>query len=733
MTALETLKQYFGYDTFRDGQEKLIDDIISGKDVLGIMPTGAGKSMCFQIPALMTNGITLIISPLISLMKDQVNALNQSGIAAAFINSSLNEWQIQKALHNAKTGMYKLLYVAPERLLSYDFLSFAQSEYIEISMLTVDEAHCISQWGQDFRPSYAKIPEFIAQLNKRPVVSAFTATATPIVREDIIKQLVLNNPTVLVSGFDRQNLYFEVQKPKDKFSTLTAFLKDKKERSGIIYCSTRTAVEGVCESLKLNGYNASRYHAGLSDLERHSNQEDFIYDRIQIMVATNAFGMGIDKSNVSYVVHYNMPMDMEGYYQEAGRAGRDGSPADCILLYSGQDVRTNLWLIENDKNAEYPDKETENKLKERSRERLRQMTFYCATSDCLRSYILKYFGETPPNYCGNCANCNTDFESTDVTVDAKKIISCIVRTKERYGINMIIDILRGSKNDRVLSLGLDKLSVYSISGRTDKQLRDIINQMILSGYIIKTNDEYPVIKLGLRANEILHNGETVYMKLPQDKQSDKIKISPEAKKAIASMPVDKQLYLCLQQLRLTIADEQKVPAYSIFTNSTLTDMCMKLPLTQGELLNVSGIGRIKAEQYGERFLKAIAKFVSENDIKRDESQSLVLKEFDASEIEISEDAITVSAVADIINCVLMESGNGKITGQKINSWLFAEGYIEIIERNNISWKIPSDIGLELGIISENRVIRGEDAKINLFNPAAQKYIAANALKILKFK
>ena len=733
MTANEMLKQYFGYDNFRDGQEILINDILSGKDVLGIMPTGAGKSVCFQIPALMTDGITLIISPLISLMKDQVNSLTQSGISAAFINSSLNEWQIQKALYNAENGVYKLIYVAPERLLSYDFLSFAQS--VNISMLTVDEAHCISQWGQDFRPSYAKIPEFIGQLNKRPVVSAFTATATPVVREDIIKQLALDNPTVWLSGFDRANLYFEVRKPKDKFYVLNEFLEDKKERAGIVYCSTRNAVEEVCERLKQNGYNASRYHAGLSDSERHNNQEDFIYDRVQIMVATNAFGMGIDKSNVSYVAHYNMPMDMEGYYQEAGRAGRDGLPADCVLLYSGQDVRTNLWLIENDKSVEYPDSETEERLKERSRERLRQMAFYCTTNDCLRGYILKYFGETPPDYCGNCAHCNAEFETADVTIDAKKIISCVVRIRERYGVNMIIDILRGSKNEKLLSFGFDKLSVYNISERTDKQLRDIINHMILYGYLIKTNDEYPLIKLGERANDILHNGENVYMKLPKEKESDNIKISRETKKSAANinMPVDKQLYMKLSALRLNIAVERKVPAYNIFSNSTLTDMCMKLPATYGEFLNVSGVGRIKAEQYSERFLQAISEFVSGNDIKRDESQIPKVKEFDALEVEISEEAITVSAVADRINCILLESGNGKISGQKINSWLMSGGYIEIAEKNGISWKISSKTGAELGIISEDRIIRGENAQINLFNSEAQKYIAENALEISKFK
>ena len=607
MTAIENLKQYFGYDGFRSGQETLINDILTGKDVLGIMPTGAGKSVCFQIPALMMSGLSLIVSPLISLMKDQVNALKQSGIAAAFINSTLTEQQIYKALHNAANGAYKLIYIAPERLLTPDFLSFAQSA--GISMLTIDEAHCISQWGQDFRPSYAKIPEFISYLRERPVVSAFTATATPEVREDIINRLALKNPTVLVSGFDRKNLYFEVKKPKDKFAALTAFLKNKKDLSGIIYCSTRAAVEEICDRLNQNGYSASRYHAGLSDAERHTNQDNFLYDRVQIMAATNAFGMGIDKSNVSFVVHYNMPKDIESYYQEAGRAGRDGESAECLLLYSGQDVRTNLWLIENSRDAEYPDEETEHILKERACGRLREMTFYCTASDCLRRCILRYFGETPPNYCGSCGNCNTNFETVDITVDAQKIISCVARMQERYGVNMIIDVLCGSKNEKIFGFGLDRLSTYGISEKTDRQLREMINHLLLSAYLIKTDGEYPVIKLGQRANEVLRNGESVYMNLPKEREA-----LSKLEKQNSVKPVDKNLFAYLKKLRTVIANEYDVPAFVIFSDSSLTDMCVKMPKTAEEFLNVSGVGRVKLEQYGDRFLQAIEEFSSVNDI-----------------------------------------------------------------------------------------------------------------------
>ena len=498
---IEILKQYFGYDHFREGQEQLIDSILAGRDAVGVMPTGAGKSICFQVPALLFDGITLVISPLISLMKDQVNALTQAGVRAAYINSSLTEKQIYIALKNARNGAYKIIYIAPERLKTSDFLDFTTSAHI--SMVTVDEAHCISQWGQDFRPSYMEIADFITRLPKRPVVSAFTATATPKVRDDIVSLLRLQDPTVLVTGFDRKNLYFEVQKPQDKFAALTEFLSDKKDKSGIVYCSTRNTVEEVCQRLKEKGYNASRYHAGLSDSERHTNQDEFLYDNVQIMVATNAFGMGIDKSNVSFVVHFNMPKNIESYYQEAGRAGRSGEAADCLLLYSGQDVRTNMFFIENSKDVEYPDKETETMLKERDRQRLKDMTFFCHTNDCLRCYILKYFGERPGNFCGNCNNCNSHFESIDVTIDAQKILSCVYRAKERYGVKMIIDVLRGSKNEKLLRLGLDRLSTYNISELSEKRLRDIISYLVLNEFMYITNDEYPVLKLGSRANDVL--------------------------------------------------------------------------------------------------------------------------------------------------------------------------------------------------------------------------------------
>ncbi|WP_409970015.1 ATP-dependent DNA helicase RecQ [Bengtsoniella intestinalis] len=403
MEPLSLLKHHFGYQSFRGGQEALIHSILQGQDALGIMPTGAGKSICYQVPALAMEGIALVVSPLISLMQDQVVALKQAGVPAAYFNSTLTPKQRDLALYRASLGQYKLIYVAPERLLTPNFLAFAQSA--PITMVAVDEAHCISQWGQDFRPSYGQIPQFIASLPKRPVVCAFTATATQKVTDDIKQLLDLQQPKVLITGFDRENLYFEVQQPKKKMEALLRFLKQKSDQSGIIYCSTRKAVEEVCQQLNDQRYYATRYHAGLSDEERRRNQEAFLFDQIPLMVATNAFGMGIDKSNVSFVVHYNMPKDLESYYQEAGRAGRDGAPAHCLLLYSGQDVRTNQWLIENGRDVEAADPETAQMLINRDKERLKQMTFFATTERCLRNFILRYFGEHPSQDCGHCSTC----------------------------------------------------------------------------------------------------------------------------------------------------------------------------------------------------------------------------------------------------------------------------------------------------------------------------------------
>lgn len=485
MTKLEILKKYYGYDDFRPGQETVIDAILKGQDVLGVMPTGAGKSICYQVPALMLPGITLVISPLISLMLDQVKTLNQAGIHAAYINSSLSEGQISKALMLAGQGRYKIIYAAPERLETDSFLSFALSA--EISMVTVDEAHCISQWGQDFRPSYLNIVRFIEKLPVRPVISAFTATATKEVRDDIIRILCLREPKLLTTGFDRKNLYFEVRREKNKNAQLLQYISSHSGESGIVYCATRKNVESVCAFLEDMGIDATRYHAGLSPDERKRNQEDFIYDYKPVMVATNAFGMGIDKSNVRYVIHYNMPQSLENYYQEVGRAGRDGEPAECILLYSAQDVRTNQYIIENDRENSSLDEQTYETVRKRDRERLKRMTYYCFTKGCLRDYILRYFGEYGSRFCGNCANCRAKPEKTALSAPDT-------------GRNLF-EILRSLRTEIA---GEEKVPPYIIfSDRTLKQMAELCPRSREEMLKVSGVGEYKFEKYGVRFLECI--------------------------------------------------------------------------------------------------------------------------------------------------------------------------------------------------------------------------------------
>lgn len=594
----QLLTKHFGYSTFLEGQEVLIDCIISGQDVLGIMPTGAGKSLCFQIPALMLPGVTLVISPLISLMKDQVQSMVEGGIPAAYINSSLSAAQAAKALANARAGKYKLIYVAPERFESPEFLAFAQQT--TVSMVAVDEAHCVSQWGQNFRPGYLGIGRFIEALPVRPVVSAFTATATDRVREDIIALLKLKQPYVLVTGFNRPNLYFEVRKPEDKFAEMLGFVRENREKSGVIYCTTRKSVEEVCEGLCEHGFAATRYHAGLPDEERAANQEDFLYDRKTIMVATNAFGMGIDKSNVSFVLHYNMPKDMESYYQEAGRAGRDGSSAECILLYSGQDVATNQYLIRKGYENSDMDAQTLQKLLEHDRERLKHMTYYCHTSGCLREYILGYFGDKAEDYCGNCGNCLLNFEDIEITEIAQKLISCVYRADQRYGAGTIIDTVRGSRSEKIKRLGLDRIKTYgTLKGQDANFLRDVIHHLVLSGYLEQTGNEYPVIRITPRSRGVLFDGEKLTMKRAKEATS-----KPVMKVAKDAIP-DAGLLGMLKKLRQEIARKSGVPAFMVFSDATLLDMCRKEPQTEAELLKVSGVGQVKLERYGASFLAVL--------------------------------------------------------------------------------------------------------------------------------
>lgn len=609
MTAQDILKQYFGYSAFRPGQDALVSHILEGRDTLGIMPTGAGKSICYQVPALAFSGLTLVISPLISLMKDQVGALHESGVAAAYLNSALSAPEMREVIANAREGRYKLLYIAPERLTTPDFLDFACQT--EISMVTIDEAHCISQWGQDFRPSYLKILDFLRLLPHRPLVSAFTATATAAVRDDVIRALGLRDPFVLTTGFDRPNLYFSVEQPSSKPQALLRLLAVRTGKSGIVYCATRKTVEDVCDMLRVKGLGATRYHAGLPAEERQRNQDDFLYDRAPVMVATNAFGMGIDKSNVSFVVHYNMPKNMESYYQEAGRAGRDGEAADCILLYSPQDVRTGQFLIERSHEAadEQVDPETRRALIDRDLERLRQMTFYSTTTECLRRFILQYFGESAAVSCGHCGNCDTTFEEIDATVDAQKILSCIYRLDERrlhFGKAIVSSVLCGGKTEKIEQFGLDTLSTYGImQDATAARVRQLIDVLLERGYLLSDPERFNALFLTASGNALMRGRDTFVIKLPREKKAAPAK----GGKGGAAIAGDEALFDRLRTVRARLAEQAHVPPYVIFSNATLADMAARQPITEFEFLEVRGVGEAKANRYGEIFLEEIKSYL----------------------------------------------------------------------------------------------------------------------------
>ena len=611
VNALETLKTYFGYDTFREGQEKIVEAILANRDVLAIMPTGAGKSICYQIPALMLPGITLVISPLISLMQDQVKALNDAGIHAAFINSSLTENQISKALYLAASGRYKIIYVAPERLENYEFLEFARN--VEISMVTVDEAHCISQWGQDFRPSYLKIVEFIKNLPKRPIVSAFTATATEEVKNDILCTLSLADPEVVITGFDRKNLYYSVENIRRKDEFIMEYIEKHPTESGIIYCATRKNVDNLFELLFKRGVPVTRYHAGLTNETRKKNQDDFIYDRTPVIIATNAFGMGIDKSNVRYVIHYNMPQSMENYYQEAGRAGRDGENSQCILLFSLQDVMIDRMLLDN-KDFSDVDEEDEYLIRQRDIRRLQTMEGYCKTTGCLRNYILEYFGEKTSGPCDNCGNCHREYHEVDMTAEAKWVVNCVAETRGRYGLTIVLGTLMGAKRARLRELRTEQYKSYgALSGHSEAELRTLISQMTEMGYLYQTQEKYSVLKLG-DITPLKDENIRVIMRTYEEKEPDKKKKTQKAVRkrstdALTSAGYD--LFEILRKLRLEIAKEESMPPYIIFSDKTLIDMCVKKPSDEEEMLNVSGVGENKLKKYGQRFLEEIQKFCTE--------------------------------------------------------------------------------------------------------------------------
>ncbi|MDR7870897.1 MAG: DNA helicase RecQ [Tissierellaceae bacterium] len=607
MDIYGALQNYFGYDEFKDGQEKLVQGALNGNDVIGIMPTGGGKSLCYQLPAVLLNGITLVVSPLISLMKDQVDSLNEIGIPGTFINSTLDDIELDERILEIKEGRYKIVYIAPERLNTYSFLNLIKD--IKVSMIAIDEAHCISQWGHDFRPSYREIPKFIRSFTSRPVVAAYTATATKLIVEEIKTLLGLRNPIESIVGFDRPNLFYRVIKVSDKLSYVSDYLNQNfQDKSGIIYCATRKTVESVTEKLNQQGFKAVAYHGGMDAADRQRNQDDFILNNVQIIVATNAFGMGIDKPDVRFVIHYNMPQNMEAYYQEAGRAGRDGEPSECLLLYSPSDIVKQKLLIQSSTFSA----ERENVLYEN----LQYLVDYCNTNDCLRSMILEYFGESPmETKCDNCGNCLDSSEMVDITLESQKILSCVYRVQERFGITMVIQVLRGSRNKRLLEFGLDKVSTYGIMKEySENTLREIIMTLTSMGYLIVTADKFPVLKLSAKSRDVLNGKEKVYHKkhlLEIKSNTKKREVSLEG----VSDSFDEDLFSKLRELRYILSQEKGMAPFMVFHDSTLKEMASYFPQSKESMLTIKGVGQKKYETYGDRFLEVIKEYCTNKDIK----------------------------------------------------------------------------------------------------------------------
>ena len=589
--ALEMLEKYYGYKNFRKGQEEIILSILENKDILAIMPTGGGKSLCYQIPALILDGLTLVISPLISLMKDQVDTLKSLGINAEYINSSLSELEFMNVLDKVKNQEIKMLYVAPERLKSIEFIEAITSN--KIAQVAIDEAHCISQWGHDFRPSYKKIPLFLEKLSERPVITTFTATASNEVQEDILKSLKLKDPKVFITGFNRENLTINIIKSGSKNKYIFNYIEKNKASSGIIYCATRKEVENVFLKLKEKNYSVSKYHAGLSEIERKENQENFIHDKINIMVATNAFGMGIDKPNIRYVIHYNMPKNIEGYYQEIGRAGRDGEESECILLFTPGDIHIQKYLIEVSSENE--------ERKENLYKKLKQMTDLIYSNSCYRKYILNFFGEDFNDNCNKCSNCLNKGEIIDKTLDTQKVLSCIYRMKKNFGLTMLVNVLRGSKNKNVTQFNFEELSTYGImKNYSNEKLKNFINILISHGYIEMIQGTYPVLTLNEKSINVLKGNEEVQLK--EFKVEEKIREE------------NNELFSLLRELRHKLAREEGVPPYIIFGDATLREMSTKYPINKNQIFNITGVGERKFEKYGEVFISLINNYVVENNI-----------------------------------------------------------------------------------------------------------------------
>lgn len=591
LTRHEVLSKYFGHESFRPGQEDIVRDILNGRDVLGVLPTGGGKSLCYQLPALMMEGLTLVISPLISLMQDQITQLHQQGIPAAYLNSSLQDQEYFDVLDRIRANELKLLYIAPERLDQEGFLAMMAQQ--DVSMIAVDEAHCVSQWGHDFRSAYRNIHTFIDYLPHRPVVTAFSATATDRVQDDIVKQLALRDPQIFINSFDRPNIRFTVEQPINKERKLLDLVN--KEDSIIIYAQTRKLVDKVAETLAKRGYNVRAYHAGHSAKNRMQAQDDFIFDRVNIIVATNAFGMGIDKTDVRQVIHYNMPTDLESYYQEAGRGGRDGLESEATLLFSNQDIMTANFLIQDSQDPSVY-------------ERLQSMINFANHTGCLRQYILNYFGEAHPGNCQNCSSCLGVFKTQDVTTEAQMILSCIVRMKSSFGSTMITNVLRGSRNQKVLDWNFDKLSTYGLmKNYTESEVKDIISQLTASGYL--RINEFRGLELTATATDILQGIAKLTVK---EDLTKKKKAPKKPRKEITSYLEHEELFERLRDLRYELASEMGVPAYIVFNNSSLEDMCEILPTTIENFLTVDGVGDAKAERYFEPFSTVIIDYMEEN-------------------------------------------------------------------------------------------------------------------------
>lgn len=744
MTKYDVLQKYFGYSSFREGQEVLVDGILAGQDVLGIMPTGAGKSICYQVPAMLLPGITLVISPLISLMKDQVQALNQAGIHAAFINSSLSEGQITKALGLAAQGRYKIIYVAPERLETEGFMQFARA--VDISMVAVDEAHCISQWGQDFRPSYLKIVQFVKKLAKRPVLSAFTATATKEVKEDIVCVLGLNNPQILVTGFDRNNLFFSVEHVKQKGKYIFEYVKTHTGDSGIIYCATRKNVELVYNMLAAEDIPVTKYHAGLTAEERQKNQDDFIYDVKPVIVATNAFGMGIDKSNVRYVLHYNMPQSMENYYQEAGRAGRDGGESECILLYSPQDLMVNRFLLESKEfNPQFTKEEAES-VAERDEQRLQAINRYCNTTECLRTYILHYFGENRTNPCGRCSNCQKEFVDRDVTEEARLILQCVEEQHQRYGINVVVGTLLGGKTAKLREYGVEKYRTFgALSKMRDKEMKEIIGQMVQEGVLQQTKDKYALLKFTKDSQNILDGSRRMMIKTTAEEQKAEMEFDTSRVKGNRKSDIlntkGLEFFDILRGLRADIARNESLPPYLIFSDKTLIDMCVKLPMCREEMLCVSGVGEFKFEKYGERFLECIIEhtggvrqkfyFGEETEAvipeRKNRREKVEKTEFSISEemdqrISYIENAYLGDFVG-LLNALRDERAMKRLTVSGVQNWLQEENYIETVFVEGRMRDHPTKKGERAGIAVGTRIsAKGNSYETLVYGVEIQKMI-----------